>query len=458
MSRIWSTRLQGGVIVALLLGAIGTLLYNAHSAATLPQQELQIRTSLQEASHLMTESAGSALRSMSRQNPEQFEELHQALASVANQVLTNFPGVEGGFYLRDANRFSGYGFPTAGALHPSEPSRTDPPPLEAPLIRQQAQQSLSEQTPLFTVRDIGPSRVMVVTEAIGSERPAPAATWAMVRLTGPEQLQSQLRRYEISIGLALAGLALALVLTFTLSQSLARQRSAQEKLTEELRRSEQLASLGKLLAGVAHEIRNPLAGIRSTIQLWQRFPDQSHIIGSVDAVVQATDRLNEILTRLLHFARAEHADRRPIQMNELAAETFKLLEAQAAAQGVSFDLELEQGLSLVLGSPAALRQVLLNLVTNALQAMPNGGRLSCNTREQKQARTVEVTITDTGPGILPKDREHLFEPFFTTRPEGTGLGLALCREIVLQQGGMIELVTESGPGTTFRVVLPTSER
>lgn len=458
MSRIWSTRLQGGVIVALLFGAIGTLLYNAHSAATLPQQELQIRTSLQEASHLMTESAGSALRSMSRQNPEQFEELHQALASVANQVLTNFPGVEGGFYLRDANRFSGYGFPTAGALHPSEPSRTDPPPLEAPLIRQQAQQSLSEQTPLFTVRDIGPSRVMVVTEAIGSERPAPAATWAMVRLTGPEQLQSQLRRYEISIGLALAGLALALVLTFTLSQSLARQRSAQEKLTEELRRSEQLASLGKLLAGVAHEIRNPLAGIRSTIQLWQRFPDQSHIMGSVDAVVQATDRLNEILTRLLHFARAEHADRRPIQMNELAAETFKLLEAQAAAQGVSLDLELEQGLSLVLGSPAALRQVLLNLVTNALQAMPNGGRLSCNTREQKQARTVEVTITDTGPGILPKDREHLFEPFFTTRPEGTGLGLALCREIVLQQGGMIELVTESGPGTTFRVVLPTSER
>lgn len=458
MSRIWSTRLQGGVIVALLLGAIGTLLYNAHSAATLPQQELQIRTSLQEASHLMTESAGSTLRSMSRQNPEQFEELHQALASVANQVLTNFPGVEGGFYLRDANRFSGYGFPTAGALHPSEPSRTDPPPLEAPLIRQQAQQSLSEQTPLFTVRDIGPSRVMVVTEAIGSERPAPAAAWAMVRLTGPEQLQSQLRRYEISIGLALAGLVLALVLTFTLSQSLARQRSAQEKLTEELRRSEQLASLGKLLAGVAHEIRNPLAGIRSTIQLWQRFPDQAHIMGPVDAVVQATDRLNEILTRLLHFARAEHADRRPIQMNELAAETFKLLEAQAAAQGVSLDLELEQGLSLVLGSPAALRQVLLNLVTNALQAMPNGGRLYCNTREQKQARAVEITITDTGPGILPKDREHLFEPFFTTRPEGTGLGLALCREIVLQHGGMIELVTESGPGTTFRVVLPTSER
>lgn len=458
MSRIWSTGLQGGLIVALLFGSIGTLFYNAYSATTLPQRELEVRTSLQGASRLMADSAGSAIRSFSRQNPEQLEELHQALASVANQALATFPGIEGGFYLRDANRFSGYSFPTAGVMHPSEPSRTDPPPLEAPLIRQQAQQSLSEQTPLFTVRDVGPSRVMIVTEAIGSERPAPAATWGMIRLTGPEQLKSQLHRYEVSVGLALTGLALALVLTFTLSQSLARQRSVQARLKEELRRSEQLASLGKMLAGVAHEIRNPLAGIRSTIQLWQRFPDQAHIMGSVDAVLQATERLNEILTRLLHFARVEHAERRLIQLNELVAETFKLLEAQASVQSVRLELDLERDLPPVLGSPTALRQVLLNLATNALQAMPNGGRLHCRTGEQKRARTVEITITDTGSGISPKDQEHLFEPFFTTRPEGTGLGLALCREIVLQHGGVIELDTRSNPGGTFRVILPTAER
>ena len=96
MSRIWSTRLQGGLIVALLLGSISTLFYNAYSAATLPQRELQIRTSMQEASRLMAESADSALRSLSRQKPEQVEELHQAFASVAHQVLANFPGVEGG--------------------------------------------------------------------------------------------------------------------------------------------------------------------------------------------------------------------------------------------------------------------------------------------------------------------------------------------------------------------------
>lgn len=458
MSSTWNTRLQGGLVVALLLGSLGTLLYNAYTAVALPQQESQVRASLQEASHLMADSANSVLSSISQKSPERLEELHRTLTAVTNKALANFVGVEGGFYLSDVDRFSGYGFPSGDTDHPTALHRTDPPPLETPLIRLQAQQSLSERTPLFTVRDVGPSRVMVVTEAIGSGRPARAATWAMVRLTGPEQLEIQLRRYEVSVGLALAGLALSLALTFTLTRSLAGQKAAQEKLREELRRSEQLAALGKLLAGLAHEIRNPLAGIRSTIQLWQRMPDQAQVTGSIDAVVQATERLNEILTRLLHFARTEHAERRPIQVNDLVIETFKLLEAQAHGQIVSLELDLERGLPLVPGSQAALRQVLLNLATNALQAMPDGGRLLCRTHHQRQARAVEITVGDTGPGVSPKDREHLFEPFFTTRSEGTGLGLALCREIVLQHGGLIELAAEAAPGATFRILLPAAER
>jgi len=398
------------------------------------------------------------LRRLSRPSSEQLEELHSALTAITNHALKTFVGVEGGFYLSDLDRFTGYGFPTADPQHPTELHRTDPPPLEAPLIRLQAQQSLSEHTPLFTVRDVGPSRVMVVTEAIGSDRPARAATWAMVRLTGPEQLESQLHRYEASVGLGLVGFALSLALTFTLTRSLAGQRAAQAKLLEELRRSQQLAALGKLLAGVAHEIRNPLAGIRSTVQLWQRLPDQAQLSGSIDAVVHATDRLNEILTRLLHFARTEHTERRPVQVNELVTETFKLLEAQANAQGVRLECDLEQGLPFVSASPAAMRQVLLNLVTNALQAMPAGGRLCCRTRHQRQTHAVEIAVIDTGPGVSLEDRQHLFEPFFTTRAEGTGLGLALCHEIVLQHGGMIELLTQSDPGTTFRVILPIAER
>lgn len=452
------SKVQAGLAVALFLGSLGTLIYNAYTAAVIPKQEWQVRTSLQDASRLMAGAAEAVLRVPVRSGPDRSEELHRLLSEITDRILKNFPGMEGGFYLGEVNRFSGYGFPTGAADHPKELHRTDPPPLEAPLIRLQAVQSLSEATPLFTVRDVGPSRVMIVTEAIGSERPAQAATWAMVRLTGPEQLQGRLRRYELSVGLALAGLALSLALTFTLTRSLAMQRASQERLREELRRSEQLAALGKLLAGVAHEIRNPLAGIRSTVQLWQRLRDPDRVAGSIDAVVQATERLNEILTRLLHFARTEHAERRPTQVNELVVETTKLVEAQAHAQGVRIECDLDPRLPVIPASPASLRQVFLNLATNALQAMPNGGVLRCRSRHDAARRAAEILVSDTGPGVSDPDREHLFEPFFTTRPEGTGLGLALCREIVHQHGGTINLTSQDQPGAAFCIVLPTRER
>jgi two-component system sensor histidine kinase AtoS len=221
-------------------------------------------------------------------------------------------------------------------------------------------------------------------------------------------------------------------------------------------RAEHLAVLGKLLAGVAHEVRNPLAGIRSTVQLWERLPDTARSPDSIHAVVEGVDRLNEIVSRLLLFSRTgDNNERQTISLNSVLTETLNLLEAQAASQSVAIERDLDPNLPGVCGSASALRQVFLNLATNALQAMPQGGRLRCSTRYAPQKRTVEVRFTDTGPGVPPEARKRLFEPFFTTRPDGTGLGLALCREFVLQHGGEIELEA-GGPGAVFRVVLPAA--
>jgi signal transduction histidine kinase len=422
---------------------------------------------MREASRRIAEGAEPELDALPDKRGNGFADLNLRLRAITNRVLTDFPGVEGGFYLGDGiDRFTGFGFPTRQGGAPPDPPDgmkapqkaslgDDPPPNETPFILLQARSSVSldEGESQFDVRTVGPSRVAILTYPVGSHRPARLVAWTMFRVTKPETLAVELHRFQVSTALALAGIALAIVLTLNLGRTLKRQRFQEERLRDELRRSEHLAALGKLLAGVAHEVRNPLAGIRSTVQLWERLPDTARTPDSIQTVVYAVDRLNDIVSRLLFFSRADRAERQPVEINELLSETLKLFEAQAATQEVSLEVDLESNLPAVLGSANALRQVFLNLTTNAIQAMPGGGRLRCSSRAHSQKHAVEIRFSDTGTGIAPADRPHLFEPFFTTRPDGTGLGLALCREIVAQHGGKIDFESE-GDGATFRVVLP----
>lgn len=471
MLRTWGSRLQTAFVLVLFLASLSTVLFNTFRTLLLPQREFLVRDWLRDASQRMAQEAEPAFVAWQAEPDRQFAALNGRLRAISNRVLADFGGVEGGFYLgASLDRFAGYGFPTERYDPPLPPSGgptppvkahpgDNPPPKENFLIFMQAQDSLAldrNKPYIFSVQTVGPSRVAVLTESVGADRPALLATWTMFRLVSPETLESQLRGYQLSTGLALGGIGLAVVLSVNLGRTLRRQRLEQERLREELRRAEHLAALGKLLAGVAHEVRNPLAGIRSTVQLWERLPDTARTPDSIRTVIQAVDRLNEIVSRLLYFSRADRADRQPIAVNDLLAETLRLLEAQAATQGVSLELDLEPNLPAVLGSANALRQVFLNLATNALQAMPSGGRLRCSSRPEPQQRTVEVRFTDTGTGISLEDRQHLFEPFFTTRPEGTGLGLALCREIITQHGGRIELEAREGPGASFLVRLPAA--
>jgi signal transduction histidine kinase len=450
MSALWSVRAQVALVVALFLGSVLVLLDNAFSVLGLPRRQLQTREMLQGASRALVDAA----RQVRRPDPET-EDQGAKLHAVAEQVLAAFPGAEGGFYLAGPpDRFVGYAFPT-GPLGPDPlPLRSDPPPNEMPYIRAQARQSadLPEGESQTQALDVVNSRVVVVTAPVDQTRPARLVAWVMYRLTRLEDLQAEVRRFWLSVGLALAGMALSLGLAVNLTHRLNRQRREQERLRDELRRAEHLAGLGRLLAGVAHEVRTPLAGIRSTVQLWERLPETAQSPDSRAAVVRAVDRLNDLVSRLLYFARSGNEDRRPLSVNQLLTETLTLLEAQAAGQSVTIERDLDPKAPQVLGSANALRQVFLNLATNALQAMPDGGTLRCRTRGQQDR--VEVRFADTGPGVAPEDRRHLFEPFFTTRPEGTGLGLALCREIVAQHGGQIELEAQAEGGAAFRLHLP----
>jgi signal transduction histidine kinase len=440
----------------LFLGSIITLFVNSMTAWLRPGPELRIHD-LREAGQKL---AAAALEQADRL-PAEFRtvppSLNQQLAEIAGQVLRAYPGIEGGFYLSGPHdEFVGFAFPTGPAHGPRHEKRRDPPPREEPYIRLQAAETASQEgsDPLIQAIDVGPSRVAVATVPVGPQRPAHLVVWLMYRVTGPEDHRVRAQRYLVSTSLALAGIVAALVLTLSLRRTLARERESRERLRDELRRSEHLASLGLLVAQVAHEVRNPLAGIRSTVQLWQRLPHESQTPESMQAVVTAVDRLDELLTSLLQFSRAESTDREPLNLNLVLRDSLELLRAQAAQQHVLLELHLDSQLPAIVGSAQALRQVVLNLATNALQAMPASGRLTCRTHWRSSDNTVEFEIQDTGPGIDPDVRSRLFEPFFTTRTQGTGLGLALCREIILQHNGRIELESVAPHGTLCRVVLP----
>jgi two-component system, NtrC family, sensor histidine kinase HydH len=244
-------------------------------------------------------------------------------------------------------------------------------------------------------------------------------------------------------------------LTFHLVRTVRRQSAERDRLQFDLRRSERLAALGKLLAGVAHEVRNPLAGIRSTAQLWQR--GLGIDVESLDGLIHEVDRLEEIVSSLLQFSRANAQDLALGDLNAVLAEVARLAAGPAESKGVRVELDLDEDLSPVVMAPPALIQVFRNLTTNAIQAMPRGGTIRLRTRNDSSRRAVLAEVADTGPGMSAEAICHLFEPFFTTKAEGTGLGLAIAREIALAHRGELRAANrQDGPGAVFSLTLPAA--
>lgn len=224
------------------------------------------------------------------------------------------------------------------------------------------------------------------------------------------------------------------------------------EIEEQLRRADRLSALGELAAGMAHEVRNPLASIRGTVEIIQDGiapDDPRHEFATI--LVRETDRLNRVVQDFLDFAKPSPADLTRLDLNRLIDDIFKLVAFQAEKAGVRLDF-CAGSLPQVLGDAEKLKQVFLNLALNALQAMPGGGSLQVNSSLADDR--VLVSFRDTGAGIAEAELEKIFEPFFTTRRNGTGLGLAITCRIVRSHGGSIEVESRPGEGSEFRVYLP----
>ncbi|MDE2180660.1 MAG: PAS domain S-box protein [candidate division NC10 bacterium] len=244
-----------------------------------------------------------------------------------------------------------------------------------------------------------------------------------------------------------------------------RDQTGIRELEERLQRSDRLAALGTVAAGVAHEIRNPLAGLRGAAQLLEGEPDFPPALREYTSViVKEVDRLGAIVEQLLSFATPRGPVLRSCNLHEILDSLFFLERAPLGAANVTVQRQYDPQLPDILADPSEIRQLFLNLIRNGVEAMPGGGDLIVRTRYERSAkrcggRSVAVTeIVDQGSGFDPEIERRLFTPFFTTKEKGTGLGLAICLRIVEDHGGAMEATSSPGRGSRFQVWLPLAKQ
>ena len=237
------------------------------------------------------------------------------------------------------------------------------------------------------------------------------------------------------------------------------RREEQLKQTTRLHigRTEKLASIGRLAAGVAHEINNPLTGVLTFACLLRDKPKMDEEDKQdLDLIIHETTRAAEIVRGLLDFARERPFVQEPLDVNEVVRRTVRLIRNQKLFDHIVIEELLEEDLPHMEGDMNQLQQVFLNLSLNACEAMPNGGKITI--RSMAKGDQLFVSLTDTGCGIKNEHFDQVFEPFFTTKPvgKGTGLGLSVSYGIIRKHGGTIEVESEEGRVATFTVVLPSA--
>jgi two-component system sensor histidine kinase HydH len=229
-------------------------------------------------------------------------------------------------------------------------------------------------------------------------------------------------------------------------------------LRREVARSQRLASVGRLAAGVAHEIRNPLSSIKGFATYFkERYPDRPDDQQTADIMIQEVDRLNRVVGQLLEFARPISIKRQPISLQTLLKDSIRLIEDRAAEKNISILTRNDAGIDTAWGDPDRINQILLNLYLNAIDSMQNGGELSVQLSSEGDSQGICIKVSDTGCGINPEHLSKVFDPYFTTKSTGTGLGLAIAHNIVETMDGRIKVESHKNRGTTFTVTLPNSK-
>jgi len=427
----------------------------------------------------------------------------EVLALLGRVVLQNVEGVDGGFYAKTGDTLLGdslsvsAGSPAKTAL---EGSTTD----QRVEVLEVAKGAVETGEPSERVRSSASNIVLIEAIPIRDGYSVVGSAWTIKRL-GVLPGANRFRAYLITVGLGLAALASVLLTLLVihnlqggvrkiegglrgLEQNLASQIDSksdpeeiqriahainrlglalkenierEKQIEGQLRHAERLASLGRLVAGVAHEVRNPLATIRLRVQMCRRDSENPHVKESCAVALEEIERLNGMVNRLLNFARPVQLHCEPADLRSLIEERMDSFREWAQRRGITLNTEsLRSNVSLPLDKNR-MAQVFDNVIQNAIEAMSEGGGtlsviLAPRPNLINDGNGVCVEFRDTGKGMNSAVIRHVFDPFFTTKPSGTGLGLSICHELVQAHGGDIEVDSQEGHGTSVRITIPAS--
>jgi PAS domain S-box-containing protein len=244
-----------------------------------------------------------------------------------------------------------------------------------------------------------------------------------------------------------------------------RAQEALQQAQSELAHVTRVTTLGELTASIAHEINQPLAAIITNGQACLRWlrtkpPDLGEVQGAVERIIRDCHRASEVIQRLRALAKRADPQRTPVDINDVIAEVVALVQRELLSQGVKLRLDLARALTPVFGDRVQLQQVIINLVMNGIEAMAhaNGPHELLIRSDQHAINQVLVAVQDSGMGLDPENVDRLFTAFFTTKPDGMGMGLSICRSIIEAHGGELRALPNDGPGATFQFTVPSHER
>ncbi len=486
-------RILGLVVLAhILLAAIAVVVMIRHNSSVhLADANRRLENEIQEFVERYA-SASSAYRQKAGMDPLRAGE-DALLRSLTVECLFDHPGMEGGFFDAASGRLLGYASPTA-----HDGARTEMPAAQRPavdhLVRRAVDRRSSAKLSLGLESDV----LVFRAHSLGDESRTEGAVWLMERVSGIRALQNRLYPLGLLVWLSLFVATMAFAWKATrrldrgvqaiesglrakeenadslvpntgvdeldrigagidrLARALQEHRRAQESLENRLHRADHLAAIGRLVAGVAHEVRNPLASIKLRLHLIRKSQHGTRESEAAFSVVEEEiSRLNRLVVRLLTLSKPDQSGADSRDLAQLVESRAQLWSAQAGQRGIRLETRVDEtarGATRVETDP--ILSILDNLLSNAIEAIDHGGGTILLTLEGPSASEVIVAVSDSGPGIDPSLVDRLFEPFFTTREGGTGLGLFLAAEMANRLGGDIRYTRAPEGGARFELRLP----